>query len=227
MTPTWLRDGSTVEDRRLDRLVEFDERSRRYPITALLESQHKTEPRSYTWGCDVRTLDQGREGACVGFAWAGEAAARPVVRNGVANDHALAVYRRAQELDEWPGNAYSGTSVLAGAKAMAERGWIREYRWAFGVDDLALAVSRHGPAVLGVPWHESMYAPVNGWITRSGRVVGGHAILCVGYSPKRQAFVLQNSWGISYGNRARVLISYADLSSLLHDGGEACVPVLR
>lgn len=74
-----LRDGSTVEDPRLDRLVQFDERSRGYGIVPLLEAQDKTQPRSYTWGCDIRTLDQGREGACVGFAWAGEAAARPVV----------------------------------------------------------------------------------------------------------------------------------------------------
>jgi hypothetical protein len=222
-----LRDGSEVEDPRLDRLVQFDERSRGFGITLLLEAQDKSEPRSYTWGCDVRTLDQGREGACVGFAWMGEAAARPVVRKGVTNQLALDVYRRAQQIDEWPGVGYSGTSVLAGAKAMQERGWLREYRWAFGAAELAAAVSRHGPAVLGIPWHESMYQPVNGWITRSGRVVGGHAILCVGYNVKRQAFTLQNSWGSDWGQQARALISYADLSSLLDDNGEACLPVLR
>ena len=59
-----------------DRLVQFDERSRAFPIRALIDADAK--PRSYTWQCPV-WLDQGTEGACVGFGVSHEAAARPEI----------------------------------------------------------------------------------------------------------------------------------------------------
>ena len=58
----------------LDRIARFDERSREWGIRKLQPG----EPRSYTWDCDTN-LNQGNEGACVGFGWAQEAAARPVL----------------------------------------------------------------------------------------------------------------------------------------------------
>lgn len=217
-----------MTDPRLDRRVQFDERSRGFGIKQHLMSKGaSTMPRSYTWGCDLRTLDQGREGACVGFAWAGELSAKPKPIAGVTNEQALIIYRRAQVLDDYPGEDYSGTSVLAGVKVIKEQGYIKEYRWAFGVDDLALAVSRQGPAVLGIHWYSSMYQPVGGTITVSGEVVGGHAILCVGYNVVGRYFILQNSWGADWGIAARCRISYADMDTLLKDQGEACIPVIR
>jgi hypothetical protein len=225
-----LRDGRTVEDPRLDWLPYKDARSRNYPIRELLGA---TGPRSYTWGVPGgrgQVLDQGREGACVGFAWAAERAARPIPRP-TTNADALAIYRAAQVIDEWPGEAYSGTSVLAGAKVARERGWLREYRWAFGLDDALAAISRHGPAVLGIPWYDSMYRPTvnNGraTITVSGSVVGGHAILARGVSVRRRQVMLRNSWSASWGLGGDAWISWDDLGRLLADGGEACVPVLR
>jgi hypothetical protein len=227
---TRLRDGSTVDDPRLDRLEQFDERSRSFPIRALLAT---TTPRSYTWavpGGVGQVLDQGREGACVGFAWAAERAARPVPRPTTDAD-ALAVYRAAQLVDEWPGEAYSGTSVLAGAKVAAQQGWLREYRWGFGLDDALAAISRHGPCVLGIPWYDSMYRPTiksgRASITVSGSVVGGHAIVARGVSVKRCEVLLRNSWGPSWGIAGDAAISWDDLGTLLAADGECCVPVLR
>lgn len=224
-SPTQLRDGSTTLDPRLDRLTQFDERSRAYNIATLMGS---AEPRSYTWPCRVRDLDQGSEGACVGFAWTAELLASPKVVPGLHNPDALAVYRRAQQIDPWPGEAYSGTSVLAGAQAVQEQGRLKEYRWAFSTDDLAVAVSRKGPAVLGIAWYNSMYNPgPDGFLRPAGTVVGGHAILCVGYNVRGRYFVLQNSWGRDWGTDARARISYEDLHGLLQAGGEACIPVYR
>jgi hypothetical protein len=63
-------------------------------------------------------LDQGKEGACVGFAWSHELAAYPV-RVEVDDEFARSkIYAEAQKIDEWPGEAYHGTSVLAGAKVV-------------------------------------------------------------------------------------------------------------
>jgi len=77
-------------ERTFDRLPEFDERSRNFPIGLHLLVHYGAEaaalvPRSYTWSAG-EVLDQGREGACVGFGWSGELLARPSVVAGVTND---------------------------------------------------------------------------------------------------------------------------------------------
>src|SRR5688572_4651035 len=118
----------------LGRLPEFDNRSYAYPIRTLLPTK---QPRSYTWRVGVN-LDQGNEGACVGFGWAHELAARPVVVPAITNQLGLDLYREAQVLDQWPGEDYDGTSVIAGAKAVQRRGHLTEYRWAFTEPDLAM-----------------------------------------------------------------------------------------
>lgn len=222
-----LRGGFQTEDPRLDRLPQFDARSRNYPIRQLLDPRTlEAGPRSYTWAC-AYWLDQGQEGACVGFSITHEAGARPAVWE-VNSSLALDLYHRAQQIDDWPGEAYEGTSVLAGTKAATERGWYSEYRWAFGVDDLALAVSRHGPAVIGIWWHSSMFSPDStGLVKLNGNKAGGHAILVRGYNNKTRRFRLRNSWGRDWGLVGDCLIDYEDMATLLSDDGEAMVPVRR
>lgn len=210
--------------RMLDRVVHFDERSRNYPIRELLAT---AAPRSYTWACKPH-LNQGSEGACVGFAWAHELAARPVVVPNVDNTAALKVYHEAQTLDEWPGEDYDGTSVLAGAKAVQADGYMPEYRWAFSLDDLILAIGNHGPAVLGINWYNDMFNPsLMGWVKPTGGIAGGHAILARGVNIKKRYVTLRNSWGISWGCLGDCKISFDDLEFLLNDNGEACIPVQR
>lgn len=212
-----------TQDPRLDRIVEFDETSREFPIRTLVPKK----PRSYTWRCDA-WLDQGREGACVGFSWSHELAARPKPVGGLTDDFAHAVYKRAQKLDQWPGETYSGTSVIAGAKAVQELGYVGEYRWAFGLDDLILAVGYAGPAVLGVNWYEGMFRPdEKGYIHPSGNLSGGHAILCHSVNVKKRYFKLHNSWGSDWGNKGECFVSFDDMDRLLKEQGEACVPIQR
>lgn len=222
---TILRDGSTVEDRRLDRLVSFDERSRAFPIRALIDDDR--EPQTKWWGHTAK-LDQGTEGACVGFAWAHDLAADPVVIGDLTDQDAFEIYREAQKIDEWPGEEYSGTSVLAGAKILNKQGFLDEYRWAFGIEDVILTLSHHGPVVLGIPWHSDMYTPDRGHQIRpTGHLVGGHAILALAYDHESKAVWLLNSWGPDWGWDGLCHISVADLGELLNQRGEACVPVVR
>ena len=70
-----LKGGCQTDDLRLDRVPQFDERSRQYPIRTILRVQR---PRSFTWPCAV-FLDQGQEGACTGFSTAHEIGAAPKV----------------------------------------------------------------------------------------------------------------------------------------------------
>lgn len=227
-----LRDGTKVSDARLARLVQFDERSRNYPVRRTIEAK---KPRSYTWSCG-KHLDQGTEGACVGFSLTHELIARPAVVSGVAAKFAREkVYWEAQKIDPWSGGAYpgaspryEGTSVLAGVKVLQGLGYFKEYRWAFSLNDLVMAVGYKGPAVLGLAWYESMFEPHScGYLHVDGDVAGGHAILCKAVNVKERYFVLHNSWGPAWGDGGDARITWDEMDRLLHEDGEAVIPLGR
>ena len=217
---------------KLDRMVHFDERSRNFPIRTLVAGR---APRSYTWRPNI-CLDQGQEGACAGFAWSHELAANPKPQAGITNQFARErVYWEAQRLDDWPGGdypgatpRYEGTSVLAGAKTVAALGAVTEYRWAFGLSDLVLAIGYSGPAVLGINWYSGMFTPDSaGLIHVSGDIEGGHAIMANGVSVTKRLVRLHNSWGSTWGQSGNCFIGFDDLSRLLSEQGEACIPTVR
>lgn len=223
----------------LDWQPRHDPRSKNFPVAAVLRTSIRRRNKLWHVG---PILDQAAEGACVGFGWTAEALARPVAaRLGLMKaatprdpqEFARYVYRTAQKNDEWAGEDYEGTSVLAGAKVMQRVGLIRQYRWAFNVEQVADAVLANGPVVIGVPWYEGMYEAPNGVLKVRGSLVGGHCLLVVGYRVKdyrlggEDGFVLQNSWGESWGDKGLAIIKKSDLALLLKDDGEACVPVSR
>lgn len=219
----------------LDWVSRHDPRSLSFPIREQI-GYPGIRPR--TW--DVGTcLNQGREGACVGFGWVGELLASPMPYRcdpDTGNSYARRTYHRAQQLDEWAGENYEGTSVLAGAKAIREAGHMDGYRWAFGIDDVRDTVLALGPVVIGIPWHEGMYeTKPSGLVDVSGPVVGGHCLLVYGYHPSARLrgedyrarfniFRWRNSWGTGYGLDGNGFIRYEDLRDLLAHTGEACVP---
>ncbi len=217
----------------LDWKPRFDERSRGYSIRSLVGPPVPARRRMWRQGT---VLDQGTEGACVGFGWMGSYLAAPKAASPQPDANAgarvaLDVYSRAKKIDEFPGEDYSGTSVLAGAKIMQQDGRVSEYRWCFGIDDVRDAILTHGPVVIGVPWYEGMYE-TKGLVQISGQNVGGHCILLTGYDPAlkfggtpREVFRWRNSWGKSYGLNGSAFIQASDLARLLGEGGEACVPV--
>jgi hypothetical protein len=219
-------------DPRLDRIPQFDEQSRNFPIREVLEAPTY---RSQAWDIDV-WLDQGYDGACVGFAWTHELIAVPVeVRNLNEKFAKETVYWEAQKIDPWPGGSYpgadpfyEGTSVLAGVKVCHQLGYFSEYRWAFGLDDLRLTLGNYGPVVIGINWYTGMLdTDAAGFVHPTGRVEGGHAILVTEVNEEEDWFRLHNSWGSDWGIEGDCKLSFADMTRLLYEYGEACVPVLR
>lgn len=223
-----------MEDKKLNRLVSFDEKSRNYPITALLGIPVISNK---TWKCETH-LDQGNTGQCVGHAWAHELNALPY-KVDIQSSTAKTIYYAAQQWDEWAGTLYDGTSVLAGAKVVSSIGLMPEYRWAFGIDDVINTLSAFGPVVLGINWYKDMFTPdVNGLISPTGIIAGGHAILATGIQIREKVgfkwvtlpepiIRLHNSWGTSWGVNGDAFITASNLSKLLQEQGEACVPVKR
>lgn len=232
------------EDPRLDWVSKHDDRSQNYRMADKLGAA-EIEVKAKRWAPGT-TLDQGREGACVGFGWTQEFLSSPRPFTGVhpdrANIYAAGYYHECLANDEYPGEADEGTSVLAGAQTAVRRGLIEEYRWCMSMDEIrntlmAAAKDGGGPVVIGIPWHYNMYwTDKEGLVDVEGDLVGGHCLLLDEYHParlfrkqdKRMAvYGWHNSWGNDYGTRGRGYIREEDLRDLLKTWGEACVPIGR
>ena len=226
-----LRDGTTTEDVRLDRLIEFDTRSRSYGIAAVVESKPL---RSYTWSCG-EWFDQGRQGACVAYSLSHELVARPAVVKGITDPWIRELYYQVQRDDPWPGGeypgadpVYGGTSVLSGLKALQSQGFCGSYRWAFGLQDVLLGVGYSGPACLGINWFEGMFdVDSEGYVRVTGSAVGGHAIIVRSVNLPAKRVTLRNSWGRDWGRDGDCYMSFDDLEKLLYMQGEAAFLVDR
>jgi hypothetical protein len=215
---------------KLGRIPHFDERSRGFKIRSLFDATPFV-PRKRVWKLlNNLPLDQGTEGACVGFGWAAELGCTPV-RHYVDNSFARKLYEEARTQDRQMGNHWSeGASVLAGARAVQKSQYVSRYHWAFDIQDVIESLVRKGPVVLGVNWYEDMYSTnSDGLVQIGGNIVGGHCILANGFWPDHPKFhadvvVWTNSWGPSYGINGAGYIRVSDLTRLLREDGEACIP---
>ena len=234
-------------ERILDWRPEYDEKSRLFRAVANIGDLplHNRVWRVDSW------LDQGREGACVGFGWSHELNASPKVWN-VDDAFAYGVFTLARrKYDEWAGEDYDGTSVLAGVKAVLDitgqdgTPAYGSYHWAFSVEEICRTIVHKGPVVLGINWYENMYDPdENHYIHADGPLAGGHCILANGFAyvkkdktgPNdwlncdidRSRVRVHNSWGRDWGFDGNARISIRDLKKLFDDeGGEACIPTYR
>ena len=216
--------------RKVDWKPNHDPMSRRFGIATT--SSSRTSRYWATYG----TLDQGEEGACVGHGVVGSLMTSPN-RVNLPNPQATAfgMYYGSRRIDEWDGEDYDGTSTNAGMKLARELGLITSWRWAFGVEELKLAILEEGPVVIGVWWFESMYeTDPSGLVVVDGEIVGGHCLLVNGYADRRKVgdytgpvFRWKNSWGETYGvMKGHGFITYDDMARLLEMQGECAVPKL-
>ena len=237
-----LRDGTETNHRALDRLVYYDERSRAFPISAVVPEDIRTR----TWRLDER-LDQLDWGACVGHGFAHEVAAAPAEINvpEMTHQYALDWYFDAQKIDPWAGGEYpgaqprmAGTSVLAGVKIGQQRGFWTGYRWAFSIEDVLRAVANEGPVVVGTWWRSSMWQPRPSGLIEdvSGAYEGGHCYMIRGLTLKPRlrgesglgpVLRITNSWSRDWGVNGEAFIRVEDFEKLLLDDGEAVLPVGR
>lgn len=212
---------------KLDAKKFKDPRSRNYGIRPLVGAVTR---KKQLWRIPTALpLNQGSEGACVGFGWSAELAVEPVQLN-VSNAFARVMFEGSRRIDREMGNNYPmGASLLAGAKFAQQQGWISEYRWAFGIDDVVDTLVAKGPVVLGINWYDGMYSTeTDGRVRINGNLIGGHCILATGYIPNHPVWggnwiEWVNSWGWTYGVKGLGYIREADLDRLLRDQGEACI----
>jgi hypothetical protein len=234
----------------LDWRPRYDVRSRAYGMAGGRDQL----PATGTLWRPGRTMDQGSEGACTGFAAAAELAAEPVPVPRIGNGYALGVYRMAQRLDEWPGENYSGSSVNAAMKVLRSRGYCTGWRWAFSAEQFVAGIVADGPAVAGVEWRTGSYdTDAQNVLRPSGNVVGGHALCFVGAIPagvelapdawqlledlglaagiravfaegEDAAAIGVNSWGLTYGSGGLFVVAMSTLRAWCAAGWEAAQP---
>jgi hypothetical protein len=226
---------------KLDRLPNTPDQ-RDYEMRPILRALTVPVPnKSREWAGPYVRLDQGREGACVGFAITNELMGSPVrvrppgydaarklkVSNAFAQ-HLYEVARR--DYDEWPGEDYDGTSVRAGLRAAKAAGYIAEFRAVRTPEELRQTLYFAGPVVVGIDWTEAMFDyDEHGVVRRGGDVVGGHALCINALYPSRYyrpAYRARQSWGGTYGIGGDVWFDADHLHDLLFNrGGDCMVPL--
>ena len=230
-----MKGGAVANDPRLGRIPSFDERSRKFAVRELVPDKPVV---SKAWRLTYN-LDQGETPQCVGYS-AEQTLHTPPLKQRIFNsDQATEIYNLARQLDEWPGEDYDGSSVLGGAKAVKQLGFISEYRWGFGIKDTVMALCYTGPVVFGINWYNDMFDPDSkGFVIPEGGVAGGHAIECNAIRPyfkagaktrffddldmDRSYVRLTNSWGNDWGLSGNCYLTLTDLDKLLNEQGEAC-----
>lgn len=202
----------------------YDPGDEKHLMRALV-AEEAPRPVPYAYYHGSMFLNQGGTSQCVEYSWhhyVQTGKIRPRVRHPYWP--LGEPYRQMQDVDEWEGNDYDGTSVRAGAKIMQQMGYIGEYRWAWDLETVVDAVTRVGPVVMGTNWYRSMFVPDSqGVVQAAGPIDGGHAWLIDGASRKRGLARAKNSWGTEWGKRGRFWIPFEVLERLIREDGEACL----
>lgn len=111
---------------------------------------------------------------------------------------------------------------------------ILKYVWGTSVDDIRTAIHNGLTVVLGIGWTDTMMSPFfkasvkkrQWWIGLGEyywKLLGGHAIACVGCDDEMQAVALLNTWGPDWCDGKEFWFSYQDLEALLKVYGEIAV----
>jgi hypothetical protein len=206
-------------------IVEHDERSKMFRAVDLVPDDAPLVSKTWRRG---GPYDQGQTSTCVAQTGKGLLNTSPFssrvdydIRSKYSTEE---LYEGAQQMDEWPGESYDGTSALGLCKYLQSRALISEYRWCFGLQDVLRTLSHVGPVGIGVYWYSDMFRPTpEGIITPTGGVEGGHEVELIGVDVTHKTVIGMNSWGPNWGMKGRFKIRWNDLESLLNNDGDAIV----
>ena len=211
---------------RLGRHINHDPRNRSFAVQA-----SGVAIQSVFWMPNDKTPLNQERGSCTGNAGTKCVSTSPWPNN-FDQAYAEKLYADATLIDPFPGQypptdtGSDGSSVM---KVLQSRGVIKSYWWGFNVDQI-LAGLMSGPGCFGVEWRNDMFSPdARGRIKPTGAVAGGHEICFIAWDSDNQEFIIQNSWGPSWGKEINgcpgcCRIRIDDLASLMATGGDCVFP---
>lgn len=222
-------------------LVVHSQSNLKFPVRSLLTPAPRTS--KVWWHRGI--FNQGSDSDCVLESSSAACLSAPF-RNHLSTaqradltDHQkrMVLYRHAQTLDPWVGEAYDGTSTDAGFKALRDGGYIKEWRWCLGnntdlsaLDDVLDTLSQHGPVVIGINWYDSYDKPgYGGRLRRSpnASVRGGHALEVNAVNFRQRKVRGPQSWGPDWGDHGFWEMDFKTLEMALSEDGEACTAVFE
>lgn len=92
---------------------------------------------------------------------------------------------------------------------------ISHYEKLVTIEQVKESIRQNKAVVIGIKVDKSFYditAKENHW-TPSGNTYGGHAVVIIGYDDNREGFIVENSWGVGWGDRGRFVLPYKILNS--------------
>ena len=204
-------------DSRLRRGRTLDVSLHADPLNYTLKQADSVERVSVKHPCAVR-LDQGREGACVGFGAAHWYACLPWAQL-TTERIAKFFYEGAKEHDERPGTAYEGTSPNGLFTFLRRLGLIGKFWQIRSYNEVCKALNSKGPLMMAAPWKDGCFEPdADGTIHYKGETQGGHFVTINGVDYEHGYFWIVQSWGREHGIDGEVKLPAADLRAMLRDG---------
>lgn len=98
-------------------------------------------------------------------------------------------------------------------------GWSWVTTTSTSVDTLKNALYTQGPLVTTMDVYSDFYYYTSGVYTHtSGSLLGGHAVLLVGYDDAGQYFIVKNSWGSGWGESGYFKIAYGEVNGVVNFG---------
>lgn len=113
-----------------------------------------------------------------------------------------------------------------GACATAEAGWQADARkiGAWGsvsqnLNTIKTALIKYGPLPIAYMVYEDFMLYKSGiYSYTTGKKLGGHAVLLVGYNDAEQYFIVKNSWSPAWGEQGFFRIAYSEMDSVVDFG---------
>lgn len=157
------------------------------------------------------------------------------------------IYYNAKKIDPWPNSEGTsircGMKIINNKGVPEEEGWPYSDStigspkfWAYStaewaknkkyyrirnLEELKETLVKVGPCSIGVLVFEEMFYPDNNGVvsypSNTNRILGGHALCCIGFNNNKELVKIKNSWGTNWGTSGYGYLPYKYIKDFMMD----------